>query len=114
MTEEPTRCIVVSTTTQTREQAQNISEALVERRLAACVQILGPITSTYRWKGKVETAQEWLLLVKTREELFDKLAEAVKDMHTYEVPELVAVEIAKGSSEYLAWLIEETKDPAGG
>ena len=96
--------IQVTTTTETKEQAQKIAQYLVETRLAACVQIAGPITSVYRWKGKVETASEWLCLIKTREELFDKVETAIKKMHSYETPEIVAVPIVKGSKEYLVWL----------
>ena len=96
--------IQVSTTTETKEQAENIAQHLVEKKLAACVQITGPITSIYRWKGKVEKAQEWLCVIKTREELFDRVETAIKKMHTYETPEIVAVPIIKGSKEYLTWL----------
>ena len=96
--------IQISTTTETKEQAQKIAQYLVETRLAACVQIAGPITSVYRWKGKVETASEWLCLIKTREELFEKVEAAIKKMHSYETPEIIAVPIVKGSKEYLIWL----------
>lgn len=96
--------IQISTTTETKEQAQKIAQYLVEMRLAACVQITGSITSIYRWKGKVETANEWLCLIKTREELFEKVEAAIKKMHSYETPEIIAVPIIKGSKEYLIWL----------
>jgi len=96
--------IQITTTTETKEQAENIAQHLVEKKLAACVQITGPITSIYRWKGKVEKAQEWLCVIKTREELFDRVETAIKKMHTYETPEIVAVPIIKGSKEYLTWL----------
>lgn len=96
--------IQVITTTETKEQAQTIAQHLVEAKLAACVQITGPIASTYRWKGKVETANEWNCLIKTREELYDKVETAIKKLHSYETPEIFAVPIIKGSSEYLSWL----------
>jgi len=99
--------IQITTTTQTKEQAQTIAEHLVETRLAACVQITGPITSIYRWKGKVENAQEWLCMIKTREDLFDDVEAAIKKMHSYETPEIIAVPIIKGSKEYLIWLDDE-------
>jgi periplasmic divalent cation tolerance protein len=99
--------IQVSTTTETKGQAQKIAQYLVETRLAACVQITGPITSIYRWKGKVENAQEWLCMIKTWEELFDKVEAAIKKLHSYETPEIVAVPIVKGSKEYLIWLDDE-------
>jgi periplasmic divalent cation tolerance protein len=96
--------IQVSTTTETKEQAENIAQHLVETKLAACVQITGSITSIYRWKGKVEDAQEWFCLIKTREDLFDKVETAIKKLHSYETPEIIAVPIIKGSKEYLNWL----------
>ena len=96
--------IQVITTTETKEQAQTIAQHLVEAKLAACVQITGPIASTYHWKGKVETASEWHCLIKTREELYGKVETAIKKLHSYETPEIFAVPIIKGSSEYLSWL----------
>jgi periplasmic divalent cation tolerance protein len=80
----------------------------VEQKLAACVQINGPIESTYRWKGKVETSTEWLCLIKTWEDLFGKVEAAIKKLHPYETPEIIAVPIVKGSKEYLTWLDAET------
>ena len=102
--------IQISTTTETKEQAQKIATYLVEKKLAACVQISGPIESTYRWKDKVETSSEWLCLIKTRENLFEKIEAAIKRLHSYETPEIIAVPIIKGSREYLNWLDEETKN----
>ena len=99
--------IQVTTTTETKEQAEQIAQHLVESRLAACVQINGPITSIYRWKGKVETANEWLCLIKTREELFEKVEAAIKKMHSYEIPEIIAMPIVKCSKEYLIWLDDQ-------
>jgi len=96
--------IQVLTTTETKEEAEKIAQYLVEQKLAACMQITGPIASTYRWKGKVETACEWLCLIKTREELYDKVETAIKKLHSYETPEIIAIPIIKGSSEYLSWL----------
>lgn len=96
--------IQITTTTETREQAQTIARHLVVEKLAACVQIVGPITSTYRWQGKMENAQEWLCLIKTREELYGKVETAIKKLHSYETPEIIAVPIVKGSKEYLGWL----------
>ena len=96
--------IQITTTTKTKEQAKNVAQHLVETKLAACVQITGSITSIYRWKGKVENAQEWLCLIKTREDLFDKVETAIKKLHSYETPEIIAVPIIKGNKEYLNWL----------
>jgi periplasmic divalent cation tolerance protein len=100
----------VTTTTETKEQAQTISQHLVETKLAVCVQITGPITSIYRWKGKVENAQEWLCLIKTRDDLYNKVEAAIKSKHPYETPEIIAVPIVKGSKEYLSWLDDETEN----
>jgi periplasmic divalent cation tolerance protein len=104
MREKMKSYIQISTTTETKEQAQKIAQYLVEAKLAACVQITGPITSIYRWKGKVENAQEWFCLIKTTDDLYNKVEAAIKDLHTYETPEIIAVPIVKGSKEYLNWI----------
>ena len=96
--------IQVTTTTKTKKQAEKIAQHLVETTLAACVQITGPITSIYRWKGKVDNANEWLCLIKTKEELFEKVEAAIKKMHSYETPEIIAVPIVTGSKEYMNWI----------
>ncbi|MEQ8202526.1 MAG: divalent-cation tolerance protein CutA [Smithellaceae bacterium] len=101
-------CISVTTTTATKEEAQKIARHLVAQRVAACVQIAGPIISTYRWQGKVETAEEWLCVIKTRESLYPELEKAIISLHSYETPEIIAVPIIKGSREYLSWLKRET------
>jgi periplasmic divalent cation tolerance protein len=99
--------IQISTTTETKDEAQKIAQYLVDQKLAACIQISGTIESTYRWKGKVETANEWLCLIKTRENCFGKVEAAIKKLHSYETPEIIAVPIVKGSKEYLNWLDDE-------
>lgn len=96
--------IQVVTTTETEEDAQAIATALVEQRLAACVQIVGPIRSTYRWKDKIETAREWQCVVKTRGELYERVEEAIKGLHPYEVPEIMAVPIVAASESYCRWI----------
>lgn len=101
--------IQVITTAGRKEDAEAIARSLVERRLAACVQILGPITSTYRWEGKIETSREWQCCIKSRGELYDRIEAAIRELHPYEVPEILAVEIAAGSRSYLAWVDEEVK-----
>lgn len=101
--------IQISTTTETKQQAQKIAKYLVEQKLAACVQISGPIESTYRWKKKVETTNEYLCLIKTRTTLFKKVEAVIKKLHPYETPEIIAVPIVKGSREYLQWLVHETE-----
>ncbi len=101
--------IQVFTTTASKDDAQRIARALVEAQLAACVQVLGPITSTYRWEGAVETSEEWLVLVKTRRDLYSELEQAIRGLHPYDVPEILAVPIVAANPAYLAWLEGETK-----
>jgi len=96
--------IQVTTTTETRADAQAIADALVERRLAACVQTIGPITSTYRWQGEIERAEEWLCLIKSRRDLYDALEAAILEMHPYDVPEILVTPVTGGSESYLDWL----------
>ena len=100
--------IQVVTTTERREDAERIARSLVEERLAACAQVTGPITSTYRWQGKIETAQEWQCWAKSRCNLYDRVEQTIRRLHPYEVPEILAMPIAAGSADYLAWLEAET------
>lgn len=100
--------IVVLTTFDKREDADRVARILVERRLAACVQMVAPITSVYRWKGAVETAAETLCLIKTRRDLFPQIERAIAELHPYEVPELVALPIEMGAATYLKWIDAET------
>ncbi len=86
------------------EDARKIAAQLVEERLAACVQIVGPITSLYRWQGAVEEEKEFLLLIKSTEDLVPRIAELLDRIHPYEVPELIATPIVDGSAAYLGWL----------
>lgn len=94
----------VLTTTGSEEEAERISAALVERRLAACVQVIGPISSRYRWQGKVEHEQEWLCLAKTEASRYAEIEAAIGELHSYDEPEIVATPIVAGSTGYLAWL----------
>ena len=96
--------ILVMTTTGTADEAQRIGRELVERRLAACVQVDGPITSIYRWDGAVETSPEWRLTTKTRRESFNAVAAAIRELHSYQLPEIVAIDVAGASPEYRAWV----------
>ena len=104
-----TEYLQVITTTETREQAETIARSVVEKRLAACAQIVGPISSTYWWKDKIETADEWLLLLKSRNDLYPDLEQAIRNIHPYEVPEIVALPIAHGSASYLQWMGAELR-----
>jgi periplasmic divalent cation tolerance protein len=92
--------------------AQRVAEALVDERLAACVQVLPGVRSTYRWHGNVERADEVLLLIKTTSERLETLAERVRALHPYELPELLAVEAAGGLPDYLDWVAAQTR-PSG-
>jgi periplasmic divalent cation tolerance protein len=94
----------VMTTVPTREVADEIAASLIQQQLAACVQVIGPINSTYRWQGAIETSQEWLCLAKSRRDLYPQLEEAIRRLHPYEVPEILAVPVVAGSAAYLAWL----------
>lgn len=99
----------VVTTLANEEEALRVAQAVVERRLAACVQVVGPVTSVYQWQGVVETSREWQCVMKTSGARYNELAQAVAELHPYEVPELIATEIIAGSPAYLAWITQETK-----
>ena len=97
---------IVLTTASSPEEARKIAHALVDRRLAACVNILPQAESIYRWHDKIETATEWLLLIKTQAGAFDRVRDAIQELHSYELPECVMLEINGGSESYLEWLGE--------
>ena len=101
--------IQVFTTVDNKEAAERIAKSIVEKRLAACVQIVGPIESVYRWKGKIEKAVEWLLLIKSKKSLYAELEKSIREMHPYEVPEIISVPISQGFKDYLNWLETEVK-----
>lgn len=101
--------IQVFTTTETKAEAEAIARALVTQRLAGCVQVLGPISSTYRWQGAVETAEEWLCLIKAGSAVYSELEAAIKDVHPYDTPEILAMPVAAGSDDYLVWLQQALK-----
>jgi periplasmic divalent cation tolerance protein len=99
------------TTVESREQALALAHAAVEARVAACVQIVGPITSVYRWEGKVEEAGEFLLLLKAPAEAIERLTAFVRDRHPYDTPEMTAIESSFDDERYLAWARGETAGP---
>lgn len=101
--------LVVLTTVESREQAESIARLLVEDALAACVQIVGPVTSIYRWQGRVETAGELLLLIKTRSGIYPDLERKIRENHPYQTPEILALPVQSGFEGYLSWLIESTQ-----
>lgn len=102
-----TKAIQITTTAGSRAEADQIAAHLVERRLAACVQVSGPITSTYRWQGKVEMGDEWLCVAKTSEALFAAVESAIRALHSYQTPEIIATPIVAASADYLAWLLAQ-------
>ncbi len=99
--------IVVLTACDSLEVASNLARDLVEQRLAACVNVIPGGHSIYHWKGKVESTTEWLLVIKSRRDLFPAVRTAVEKLHTYELPELIALPVVEGSEPYLAWLDRE-------
>jgi periplasmic divalent cation tolerance protein len=103
-----TEFIEVHTTIDSKEGAQKIAEAIVSKRLAACVQVSGPITSTYWWQGKIEQAEEWVCTAKTQRELYSGLEQAIRAAHSYDVPEILAVDVIAGNAAYLDWVAQET------
>ncbi len=102
--------IQIITTTESKEDADRIAKELVKKRLAACVQVIGPIQSTYWWKGEIESSQEWVCLMKSHEDLFQKIETAIKDIHPYEVPEILAIPILTGHQPYIQWMKDELKE----
>ncbi len=91
-----------------RERALRLASALVEERLAACVNVLGECTSVYRWRGAVETASEVPVLIKTRESLYPRVEETIRKLHPYAVPEVIALRLSDGLPAYLQWVLEES------
>ena len=100
---------IVLSTAGSEQEAHKIAHILINRRLAACVNIVPQVQSFYRWKGEIESAHEWLLLIKTRADKFPELRDAIVELHSYEVPECIVLEIEDGSLPYLQWLDEATQ-----
>jgi periplasmic divalent cation tolerance protein len=100
--------IEVRVTASSREEAGRICSAVVAERLASCAQIAGPISSTYWWNGEIQQADEWMLLIKTTRAHFEELAALIQDLHSYDVPEVVAVPLVAGAADYLEWIRRET------
>ena len=100
---------VVLSTAGSEDEARKVAHHLVEHQLAACVNIVPGIESTYRWQGKVESAREWLLLIKTTAEKFPAVRDAIREVHSYDLPECIAIAIDDGSQEYLQWIGDSVK-----
>jgi periplasmic divalent cation tolerance protein len=100
---------LILTTAGSSEEANRIAHALVKRRLAACANIIGPMHSVYRWNDAIENAEEWLLLIKTSEEKYDAVELAIRELHTYELPECIAIPIESGAAAYLRWIEESVR-----
>jgi periplasmic divalent cation tolerance protein len=99
---------IVLTTAGSAEEASKLSRSMVERGLAACVNVVPQIHSVYRWQGQVEEATEWLLIIKTQASAFERLREAIRELHSYDLPECIMLEIAAGSTPYLNWIKENS------
>jgi periplasmic divalent cation tolerance protein len=106
-------CCQVTTTLPDRALAERVAALLVEERLAACAQVVGPVASTYRWEGRVETAEEWFCHLKTTESRFPRLRDRLRELHPYDTPEIIAVPIVAGDPAYLRWIRESVADPPG-
>ena len=104
-----TEARVVLTTTGNRDEAEKIATALVEADIAACVNVVGPIRSIYRWQAKVENTEEFLLIVKTWGSAYDDVEAAIRQLHSYDLPECIALRVEKGSEAYLEWLENSVK-----
>lgn len=105
--------LIVLTNAPDRAIAEKIAHALVDGKLAACVNILAPCASVYRWQGNVETAAEVPLLIKTRAEIYPEVEAAIKSLHPYELPEIIALPVAHGAHEYLDWINAATVTEIG-
>ncbi|MDQ4093207.1 MAG: divalent-cation tolerance protein CutA [Actinomycetota bacterium] len=101
--------VVVTSTTDSENAARSLAAGVIEARLGACVQIFGPIISVYRWESDVQTEQEWRVEIKTATDQVAALTEHIKANHSYAVPEIVVTPITGGNTEYLSWLVDETR-----
>ncbi len=101
--------IIVLVTTSNKQEAETIARKLLEQKLIACANIVGPVSSHFHWSGKVEHAEEFLVFMKSRLDLFEAVSEQVKTLHSYEVPEILALPVVAGSKGYLDWLAGSLK-----
>ena len=108
------QAIQVITTISEKKDAEELAQAVLEKRLAACVQISGPIESRYWWNSRIETAQEWTLTIKTRQDLYKQLEKLLLELHPYDQPEILATAVADVSAGYLKWLTEQVSGKGEG
>lgn len=106
------RYLQVITTIGSQEEARSLARHLIDRKLAACAQVIGPIESHYTWEEVVEADQEWMLVIKTTNPAYPALEEAITARHPYDTPEIVACPITRGSGAYLGWIDEQVPDPS--
>jgi periplasmic divalent cation tolerance protein len=99
-----TSFIIVLVTTVKKQEAEKIAQSLLEKKLVACANIIGPVSSHFHWEGKLERTEEFLLLLKSKQDLFNELEQEVKALHSYDVPEVMALPVVAGSKGYLDWL----------
>ncbi len=104
-----TGVVQVETTVDTEAAAASLAQALVGERLAACVQVLGPVASTYRWRGAIERSTEWLCLAKTTEAASSRVMARIRELHTYQQPEILVLPVSEGEPAYLAWVRAEVQ-----
>ncbi len=100
-------CFQVLTTTASREEAAQVADALLSRRLAACVQVTGPVESRFWWQGSLESASEWMCLAKTTEDRVEEVVATIRQAHSYDTPEVTATRIVAGNPAYLRWIADE-------
>jgi periplasmic divalent cation tolerance protein len=105
--------VLVTTTTDSRQEAAELAKSAVRERLAAGAQLVGPIASTYWWEGEIESAEEWMVVFKTTAERFDELADLIAEQHSYDTPEIIAMPVVAGLPDYLAWVSEQTDSGEG-
>lgn len=103
------QAVIVSTTAASAEAAQNLAAGVIEANLGACAQVVGPMTSVYRWEGAVQTEPEWRVEIKTADDRVAELIAHIKANHDYQVPEIIATPIMAGSEDYLSWVVAETR-----
>ena len=105
-----TGALQVQTTIDNRDVLDRLAYELISRRQAACVQVLGPVTSLFRWNNEISSADEWLCIIKTHESRYEAVEATIRELHTYQVPEIIALPIVAGGASYLAWLNEDVAE----